>query len=91
MNHKNKSKIKASGFKSAFIVSDKVITTSFGKGSRAILEKEVANDVVREINTNDSNYTLEIKSGKKNNQKNTELKANGLKFTLQATIHVNIR
>ena len=46
MNHKNKSKIKASGFKSAFIVGDKVITTSFGKGSRAILEKEVANDVI---------------------------------------------
>lgn len=80
MNHKNKSKIKASGFKSAFIVGDKVITTSFGKGSRAILEKEVANDVVREINTNDSNYTLEIKSGKKNNQKKYRIKGKWLKM-----------
>lgn len=79
MNHKNKSKIKASGFKSAFIVGDRVITTSFGKGSSAILEKEVADDVVREINTNDSNYTLEITSGKKYAQKKYSIKGKWLK------------
>jgi len=64
MNHKNKSKIKASGFKSAFIVGDKVVTTSFGKGNAAILEKEVTDDVVRELNASDSNYNLNIATEK---------------------------
>ncbi len=67
MNHKKKSATKASGFKSAFIVGDKVVTTSFGKGNTAILEKEVTDDVVRELNTKDSNYDLDIitEKGKK--------------------------
>ena len=79
MNHKNKSKIKASCFKSAFIIGDKVVTTSFGKGNTAILEKEVTDDVVKIINKENSNYDLKIKIDEKLNRKKYAIKGRWLK------------
>lgn len=48
---KEKSKqAKAAGLKSAFVVNDTVLMTTFGKGNDAILEKEIIGDEIKNIN-----------------------------------------
>lgn len=45
-----KSRAKAAGLKSTFVVADKLALTSFGKGNKANLEKIIKNEEVEEIN-----------------------------------------
>ncbi len=51
--HEFKSKAKAIGLKSTFILNDSTLyITSFGDGNKAIHEKDIVNCVVRDINNN---------------------------------------
>ncbi len=56
---KLKSKAKAAGVKSVFVVGDQVVMTSFGKGNDAILEKSADQTrVISSLNTTDPKYDV---------------------------------
>ena len=46
---KRKSAVKANGLKSVFVIGDKVQMTSFGRGNKAIIEKELVENDIREL------------------------------------------
>lgn len=49
MKEKHYSKVKAAGMKSAFVNNGTVTMTSFGKGNKAILEKEINNGIITDL------------------------------------------
>ena len=59
-NPVKKSGAKANGLKSVLVLDDKILMTSFGKGNCAILEKEVQNDVVKDINIDNPVFDASI-------------------------------
>lgn len=61
---KTKSKAKAAGLKSALIIDDEVLVTSFGKGNAAVPEKEITGKNVKNIEEHFS-LAVDIKKGAK--------------------------
>lgn len=86
---KTKTKSKAVGLKSAFIIDDKVLVTSFGKNNNAIPEKEIIGENVKNI---EENFSLAVDSDKgakfkiENNKHTIETECNNPQYAVQSDL-----
>lgn len=86
---KIKTKAKAVGLKSAFIIDDKVLVTSFGKNNNAVPEKEIIGENVKNI---EENFSLAVDSDKgakfkiENNKHTIETECNNPQYAVQSDL-----
>lgn len=86
---KSKSKAKAVGLKSALIIDDKVLVTSFGKNNDAVPEKEIIGENVKNI---EENFLLAVDSNKgakfkiENNKHTVKTECNNPKYAVQSDL-----
>ena len=59
-NKIKKSRVKAAGLKSAFLCGENVLVTSFGKGNKAIPEKNISGNDVKDLNDKNA-FDLSVK------------------------------
>ena len=69
--YKKSKNTKAAGLKSTFVVEDKLLMTSFGKGNKAYLEKEIQGEEIKELK-NPKKFDIE------NEQRGFLVKGNGM-------------